>query len=131
MGGVVRSGRRGANAIEYALTLPAMVVVVFGSLEYSLWFFQNSTVLTAVHDACRAASIASPEHEDPVAVGERILADRLAGFAIEELSVEVVGESPDELVTCQVVARHVPMTGLVGAPSTYRGAAMLRLEIQR
>ena len=45
--------RRGASALEFALTLPVVVAVLAGILEYGWYLFQLSNVVHALRDGTR------------------------------------------------------------------------------
>ena len=47
--------QRGASAVEMALILPLLLIVVFAIIDYSRFFFIRSTVTAAVADAARIA----------------------------------------------------------------------------
>ena len=47
--------QRGASAVEMALILPLLLIVVFAIIDYSRFFFIRSTVTAAVADATRLA----------------------------------------------------------------------------
>jgi Flp pilus assembly protein TadG len=61
-----RRDQSGASALEFALILPLLLLILFAIIEYG-WFFANRIVLTnAVSDAARAAVKAREwEGEDP------------------------------------------------------------------
>ena len=63
-------GRRGANAIEFALVLPVLVMLLFGAMEYG-WLFMNQIMLDAsVAEGLRAASRVDPDDADPTQVAQ-------------------------------------------------------------
>ncbi|MEN0060736.1 MAG: TadE/TadG family type IV pilus assembly protein [Myxococcota bacterium] len=48
--------RRGANAIEFALTLPFVLLLLVGSTDFAWWSFSRQAVSRAVQDGAREAS---------------------------------------------------------------------------
>lgn len=53
----MRRQDRGAAAVEFALILPLLLLLVFGILQYGYFFFQSTAVEAATRDASRLASI--------------------------------------------------------------------------
>ncbi len=51
-----RSGRRGAEIIEFALILPLLLTMLLGIIEYGLMFSQMLSVQSATRDAARWAA---------------------------------------------------------------------------
>lgn len=51
-----RSMQRGASAIEFALSLPFILVLVFGATDFALWSFTRQAVSRSVQDGAREAS---------------------------------------------------------------------------
>ncbi len=63
-----RPNRRGANAIEFALLFPLLIVLTFGGLEYSYHFVKWQAVMAAAQDGARAgAQTAMPNEPDTAA----------------------------------------------------------------
>lgn len=48
-----RDARRGAAAVEFALTLPIIVLLLLGTIEYGNYFSQLAMVNAVARDACR------------------------------------------------------------------------------
>jgi Flp pilus assembly protein TadG len=54
----VRSGReRGAAAVEFALVLPLLVVLLMGIIDFGLYFYNDLAVSHAARDAARYLSV--------------------------------------------------------------------------
>jgi Flp pilus assembly protein TadG len=51
-------GARGAAAVEFAIVLPVLMLLVFGVLEWGWYFFLETTVVNSAREAARAASVA-------------------------------------------------------------------------
>lgn len=56
----VRSGRHrgdhGAAAVEFALVTPLLVVILFGIIDYGIWFADSISARQAVRDAARSGA---------------------------------------------------------------------------
>jgi len=50
-------GQRGAAAVEFALVLPIFLVIVFGILQYSVYFFSAQSGAAAAREAARRAAV--------------------------------------------------------------------------
>ena len=56
-----RKGARGAAAVEFALVLPILFLLVFGAMEWGHYFFVETTVLNAAREGARAGSVATSD----------------------------------------------------------------------
>jgi Flp pilus assembly protein TadG len=61
-----RRTERGAAAVEFALVIPIFLVLVFGVIQYGLYFFAMQTGTTAVGDATRRMSVGDCQTEAQV-----------------------------------------------------------------
>ena len=125
------TNRRGANAIEYALTVPVLIAIVFGLIEFSWFFYGKSTVTTAVHDGCREGALVSVETNDPIEVARTEIGNRLAGFDLLLLEVELTGDAPNESLSCRADADYVSLIRFLPTGGSYSVDVEMRLEIQR
>jgi Flp pilus assembly protein TadG len=54
----IRSGReRGAAAVEFALVLPLLVILLMGIIDFGLYFYNDLAVAHAARDAARYLSV--------------------------------------------------------------------------
>jgi Flp pilus assembly protein TadG len=51
-----RSSRRGSQAVEFALVLPVLVLMIGGIVDYGWYFTQSLTVVAAARDGARAGA---------------------------------------------------------------------------
>ena len=58
MRGFCKRCRRGASAIEFAITLPVFLLFMFGTMDYGWYFFKWATVTHATQEGCRAGAVA-------------------------------------------------------------------------
>jgi Flp pilus assembly protein TadG len=52
---------RGAAAVEFAVILPVLFLLVFGVMEWGYYFFVETTVLNAAREGARAGSVATSD----------------------------------------------------------------------
>lgn len=92
----VRHGEMGQAALELAITLPLLLILIFGILVMAGWYFQQTAVAIATASAARAGGIARGN----VAVAERTNATLLQAFGAEEVigSSDVTVDEPRRAV---------------------------------
>lgn len=68
--------RRGSTAIEFALTLPLLLILVAGVIDLGQYLFLADSVAAAIAEGARAGALANPKKgEDPLAIA-RTTADQ-------------------------------------------------------
>jgi Flp pilus assembly protein TadG len=69
-----RKDQKGASAVEFALVLPILVVLVFGIIEFSLALYDKAMITNASREGARAGIVyrTAPESDDysPLTDGE-------------------------------------------------------------
>ena len=134
------SPRRGANAIEFSLTLPAFLFLVMGIMDYGYLFSLQSGLDNAVSLACREGSKIDPgAGGDPRAIAQADLNMRAAYFcngACSTLAVTDLNSGvwaiPNRTLKCEAVLPNPPsIAGFVPFPTTIRSVSYYRLEWQR
>ena len=135
-----RSPRRGAHAIEFALTIPLFVALVAAIFEFGWMFFMRSTVIHAVRDGCRAgAVIPFGESPSPSEVAQARMTDFLGGYSIDcrgaeercGISITTSGESPYETMDCSLDIAYEPIIGLIPHPDRLGARSVVMYEIQQ
>ena len=133
--------RRGANAIEFALTLPVFVTVAFACVEYGWYFFEQAVVVEATRTGCRLGSVRHPD--DPTEPADEVardaMLDRLRGewpscTGAGDCRVDVAydEDAGSDLLVCEAQVAHEPLTGLLPTvPSQLSSRTVLLLEQQR
>jgi hypothetical protein len=131
--------RRGANAVEFALTLPVFVGLVMGIIDYGFLFMMQSGLDSAVSLACREGSKVDPRRGNPVSIAQSQLASRAAYFcggACSTLSAGYVPgaqwQVPNLTLQCEAIMPNPRrLVGFVPYPSQIRAKSYYRLEWQR
>ena len=132
-----RSLRRGASAIEFALTLPVMITIFSVIVEYGWYFFQQSATLGAVRDGVRYGVTIDPSSGDPDI--EAISRSRtvLEGYGIScptEGTACVVNAVINvdgwDSMTVDITREYTPLLGLIPTPTTVGAQMTMLLEIQ-
>lgn len=141
----LRRKRRGANAIEFALTLPIFLTVTFGMMEYGWYFAKQAQVNGALAQACRDGSIIDPINPPSHLGGcsgdacitdevEALLVARINGanLSCADCSASVSGLAPERVVNCRAEVDYLDITGLLPVlPDKIITESQVRLEWQR
>jgi len=131
-----RFTRRGSTAIEFALTLPILVVILAGVLEYGWYLFQLSNVVHALRDGARIgvtvprADSISPEaraaqHARDVLNGLGVPCSESGGCLVQAL-IEPVDDV--EVMELTIEVEYEPMIGLLPHPGQLRGAFTMMMQ---
>lgn len=136
-----RARSRGAAAVEFAFIAPLFLTVLFGMIDYGLYFYQRFAISAAVRDGIRAGlgtlSTATPDAW--TVASNRATAVLTASNAVP-LSQVVFGPAsgsrysgavPEKTLTLSATYTFKPIIGfapLPSAPVTYSMTMMLELE---
>lgn len=130
---VLRRKRRGANAIEFALTFPIAVAVLAGIIDYGWLFFQQEAIESATREGARRGSV-SIRAENPVPRAELATRQALDRNGINPETADVraslEGLWPDERITVDTTVPFTPLFGIVPVPVQLRARLSMRLEAQ-
>jgi Flp pilus assembly protein TadG len=147
-----RRTRRGGNAIEFALTMPVFVMLIFSCIEFGYFFFMTSLIEDATRQGCRIGSTVSME-ASPDAIStaqtniESLLETKLGQpcdgenqctvvVSILTFDEETSNTAPefainDDYLQCQTAAPFSPAIGFLSMlPSTINTGLLYRLEYQ-
>ena len=126
--------RRAAVTVEFALTLPVLLMLLAGVLDYGWYFFVQVGVQSAAADAVRmgvdAAGGVDPEALAEGAAGE-VLADAgLPCLGACTITGTIASEDGYRLLRVAVNRPFEPLVGLVPSPAANRAACAMLLEQQ-
>jgi Flp pilus assembly protein TadG len=135
--------RRGAAAVEFALTAPILIVLLGFLLDWGLWFEAQGAAAAAARECARTGAAAEAE-VDPVAPAEARgtaalgaeagLVQAATRGARPTVRATLSGSAPAALLTCTVSLPYRPPVGLVGGPVAppvaAQAAVTLRREVQ-
>jgi hypothetical protein len=136
----MRDPQSGAAAVEMAMCMPVLVMVVFGGVLLLRALDVRSHVVDAVNGAARAGAIAASMTGNVDAGGIRLFIDqRMAGVSgcQQPLAVTVTADGPvpyrrlTVAATCTLTLPAAPLLGGLGLTQVNASAAMpLDIELQ-
>lgn len=112
-----RRSRRGNNAVEFALTLPLLVLLLAGVIDLGQFMFLNDGLVNAVSQGARAGAMANEDAttpEDPLAIAEEVAEETWAAADLNgtlTVTATQVGATPNAYVR---VDGEVAFSGLFG-----------------
>lgn len=121
---VLRKGRDlGATAVEFALVVPLLLVLVFGIIDYGLWFSDSLSMRQGVREAARQGVVGNFDTDGCGGGGAAALActakDRIGGITGDP-AVKVVAPAGwvkgEPLIVCAQLEVSAG-TGLVPLPN--------------
>jgi Flp pilus assembly protein TadG len=140
----MRSLRRAAAHIEFALVLPVAIVLITGTMEYAWLFWQRISLIDVVRKGCRDAAVVDPTREDPAAAAVGAMTrwaaaihnglacgDDAAGNCV--LTAQLSGTIPRRSLECTAtLVAYEPLIGLVPVPEEgvlVRSITLLELQV--
>jgi Flp pilus assembly protein TadG len=107
-----RRSRRGSYAVEFALSLPILVLLVAGVVDLGLYLVVADGVVAATANGARSGSLMiQDDGEDPVAQAESIANDHWTNTGLPgapTFAASLVGAAPDQML---VLNASVPFDG--------------------
>jgi len=127
--------RRAVVALEIALTFPLYLLVFFGILEYSWYYFQRTLAAEAVRAGCQEAGQNDPNTANFLVAGaqrtQEIIEDRLnitcndgTYSCTSTFPLVAANLTPPRLV-CDFTFTYVPLTGLLSPGGGGSGVRLL------
>lgn len=133
-----RQSRRGANAIEFALTAPFFFLLVMGIIDYGYLFASQAGLDNAVSLGCReGAMMDGVVGPSPMAMATTEITNRSAMFCPNGCNIQVFNRttgiyaSPNKTLECRISRNMTPFVGLVPYPAQISSRSFYRLEWQR
>ncbi|MFH1462963.1 MAG: TadE/TadG family type IV pilus assembly protein [Pseudomonadota bacterium] len=130
----LRSPRRAAVTVEFALTLPVLLMLLAGVLDYGWFFFVQVGVQSAAADAVRmgvdAAGGVDPGARAEAAAGEVLEDAGLPCLGACAITGAVASESGYRLLRVVVDRPFEPLVGLVPSPTANHAVCTMLLEQQ-
>jgi len=131
-----RRERRGANAIEFALTLPAFLAMILGSMEYGVIFMTQAGLDNAVSIGCREGAMIDPLIGSPVSTADAKVQELSAYWCAEtacdiDITDSGGGTVPARTLECRISRDTNPIIEFVPAPLTLSSTSQYRFEWQR
>lgn len=134
-----RRARRGAELVEFALIFPIYLILFFGIMEYSWYFYQRSVAVEAARSGCRIATQLDPDNDGATAIQDAGTQAALAVLAndggfdcgdegVHDCAVVIdvtnmpLGSTPRRLV-CSLSVNYVSLTGYLGSSDKVGGPA--------
>lgn len=125
--------RRGAEALEFALTLPILLILVSGLIDFGWYFYQQSRLHDAVRYGARAGAV-TLQAEDPLGRAVAATTEHLTAVAVPfEATIDasfVTDGTGDQVVEVHAEAEYVGLWNLVGAPYQLAASVAMRMEEQ-
>ena len=132
-----RDDRRGANAIEFALTFPVFIMILMGFIDFGGYFSGLSIADNIAAQTCRDVALLDPLVEDVELVAEEHMMARVedmpfvscGGACMIEATIE--GAPPSAHLVCRITLDTQSLTGMTPIPDSVNSASMARMEWQR
>jgi Flp pilus assembly protein TadG len=128
------TGRRAGAAVEFALTLPVLIILLAGVVDYGWYYFVQGAVHNAAKDAVRMGVVAQAG-ENPADLAEQVMNDVLddAGLSCSgtcTVTGAITVQSGYRLLEVTVERPFDPIVGLVPTPTNNAIAYTMLLESQ-
>ncbi|MDP3739485.1 MAG: pilus assembly protein [Hyphomonadaceae bacterium] len=109
------AGKHGAAAVEFALVIPALLLLVVGAMELSIALYRGASVQWAVERAARAVSLNGTLTEADIQA--LVDADLARVGAAVEVDVGYSTEAGPELTLARITATYVHTVDIAFLPS--------------
>lgn len=100
-------GQEGAALVEFALVVPILLILVFGIIDFGLYFYNDLQLTQVARDAARYASVGEVAGAS-AAIGNATL----VSTTITAQSIDAA--SPGQQATVTLVGSYQPVTPLLG-----------------
>lgn len=124
--------RRGAEAIEFALTIPVLLLLAGGIIDFGWFTTHQSSIQAAASVGARAAS-RTPSDEDPESTAKLFAQRSLDDARITDATVETQLTNlanGDAAIEVRITAPYSGLWGFLPLDVDYDGRAVYRLDDQ-
>lgn len=116
-----RPRRKGVAAVEFAVCLPVIVLLVFGSIEASSFIFLKQSLSVAAYEGAREAVRSKASNASATTRAEDVLSARTVNdFQVSFPNGDVTAIERGEKVVCEVTAPTQSNSPLAGQFVTNR-----------
>ncbi len=137
-----RRGRRGAEAIEFALVAPVFITLVVGMMDVAWLYWTETSLDVSTHIGCRAGALVDPgvgetDLATVLSVTEAALVEAMTSHGLPgcdercEATVAPFGARPGRALTCEVSYTYTPLIGFAFGDLTLSSTQIVRMEWQR
>jgi Flp pilus assembly protein TadG len=100
----------GQTTVEFALTIPAMLILIMGIMDLGRFLFYNSTLSNAVREGTRYGIVQQEYDESTLADIAQKVMDHAIAVKPEDLLVNVIYDPENQSITVTTVYTFVPAT---------------------
>ncbi len=129
--------RRGASAVEFALTLPIVVVLAAITVEWGWVLSQQAWIHAAARDSTRFAVELDPNDFDVPQQAIQSAGEWLAGYQFDcanvlcDINAGVSDVRGRDALTVSVDIEYQPIFGLIPVPESLHGESTYLLKYQQ
>jgi Flp pilus assembly protein TadG len=101
-------GQRGASAIEFAIILPVLLVILIGTMEFGYVMFAKAVITNASREGARRGIVWSDPRASNAEIGQAVMnyCSNLIPSATVTTQVERAGSDPGNPLTVRVIYQH-------------------------
>jgi hypothetical protein len=124
------SGEKGASAVEFAIILPVLIMLVFGIIQFGVAYNKYISLTHAAREGARLAAVGDYE-EDPAGFEQKVR-ESAPSVEIENINVEnpegiKIGSPVRVVLKGEIFFIDIPLAGRWG-PIELTGEAIMRRE---
>lgn len=127
--------RRGASAVEFALTFPIVVLLTVGAIDFTMWVQTSYRLARAVHGGARVgiATVTDDPAEDPQPILDAteaaiVQSAVLAGLDADDVTVTAEWDVDGNNVAWVRVTARTPFTPLVPFETPFKQDVIKRFS---